>query len=747
MSEKQYDPREQMEEGSGLEEGEGLLGMGASPTEAAIGRLQPVQPLQPDRFRYDWWRCLRKGPVSGRYEGEMTSPNAGRYALDLRVDIDPRYRNSPILDRVSADIYQIYTFSWPGGRRFSWRIFRESWIVDRPTVRWSRCSVTITGRVRFWKGSHPATNVTIVIPWGTFTAAGPAEVTLSQLSGGTAEKFSCARKSDCFRDVTLEIDVAQSVNQAPITPDYNTHWHTNRPVSIEQRTLTIEEAYREAGICMTTNPQQTIINDSATQFNSWSVAELHDAMETHFSQIGGGWPKWRMWGLLAGRFDNSGVGGIMFDAAAQYGGSGEPPERQGFAVFRNHSWFNNLPSGTPNNQAEAAAIRKFLYTWVHEAGHAFNFLHSWNKNRPDALSWMNYDWKYDNRNGSDSFWANFEMRFDTEELLHIRHGDRTSVIMGGDPWASGGHLEAPLGNEVGMVEGDAPLELLVRSKGYFEFMEPVFLELRLRNLIPDLPLDIDTRLDPSFGTVAIYIMRPNGEIVHYDPVFCQLGDPEIRSLKPANSTKGEERYSQELPIDFGKFGHYFTEPGSYRVRAVYQGLGDTLISSNVHTIRVGLPGSKQEERLAQDYFSYQAGMALCLGGSQSPFLRTGMKSIEEVIEQCQSSAVGGRIASIVAEGKARPFFRLDEKRHLKMSNKADTNGALRLMDVALKIFKPEVRQNIAYHNLVRRRAALLTDQDKKTQAKKEIDALLNDLKKRGVNQPVLNDIAAFEEKL
>ena len=50
-------------------------------------------------------------------------------------------------------------------------------------------------------------------------------------------------------------------------------------------------------------------------------------------------------------------------------------------------------------------MRQFLYTWVHEAGHAFNFLHSWDKGRPDALSWMNYDWRYDQRNGADTFWG------------------------------------------------------------------------------------------------------------------------------------------------------------------------------------------------------------------------------------------------------------------------------------------------------------------------------------------------------
>jgi hypothetical protein len=67
--------------------------------------------------------------------------------------------------------------------------------------------------------------------------------------------------------------------------------------------------------------------------------------------------------------------------------------------------------------------------------HAFNFLHSWDGNRPDALSRMNYDWKYDNRNGTDFFWGNFRMLFDDKELLCMRPGDRATVIMGGEPRA------------------------------------------------------------------------------------------------------------------------------------------------------------------------------------------------------------------------------------------------------------------------------------------------------------------------
>ncbi len=716
----------------------------------------PLPPIPGDPFPRPWperlpiplprpwpvdWRCLRRGAVSGRYEGEMTAPTAGRHLLDLRVDIDPRHANSPVTNRVSGDFYQIYRLSLPGRRPLVWRVYRESWIVDAPRVQWSRCHVEITGTVRFWQGVHPNMAIRVRIAWGTLTPAGPAVVTFTE-AGGSASSYSCGRKSDCFRNMTLEVDVCRSVDTAPTLPSYDTDAHATRPSDLPRRTLTVEEAYREAGICVSIRPDRTLIDDSTADFARWSPAELHDAMELHFSQFGGTWPKWQMWGLLAGSFDSTTVGGIMFDAAAGYGGAGEPPDRQGFAVFRSHQWFNNLVAGAPANQDQAWAMRQFLYTWTHEAGHAFNFLHSWNKGRPNALSWMNYP-----QNVAD-FWEDFRMRFDDEELIHLRHGDRASVIMGGDPWASGGHLQAPSG-AMAQVEGEAPIELLLRSKGYFEFMEPVVIELRLRNLLDDLPLDLDTRLAPEDGGVIIYIRRPDGRIVEYAPILCKLGSPRVQTLKPrTRGVQGEDRYSEEVFLSYGTYGFYFDEPGEYDVRAVYQGGGDVWIPSNLHRVRVGLPASKEDDRMAQDFFTYQVGMSLYLNGSRSPFLSKGMELLESIAERQKDTLLGAKAATTLAACAARPFFRIQEHA-LTKTHSADPEKALALTAPALALYKRErVRSlNMAYHQLVRSRTGYLVTVGQNAEAKKELGALRKDLAARGVNDPVLHGIKSYEETL
>lgn len=721
MSSKGNNPKDTSNSGSSL-------GRFTSPTPYPI----PQEPIR--KLPVDWWRCLRRGPVSGRFEGKNAS---GRRVLELRIDVDPVNANTQVMNRVSGDFYKLFEFNW-FGRKFSWRVYQESWIIDTPKVKWGKCKATITGKVRYWKGTHPATVASISIKWSGFRIASPAIIQFDD-SAGITDTYTCNRVSNAFRDVELEVDVANRVNNSPILPNYDTLGHNTRPAGIDQRELNIITAYEEAGIALTINSSQTIIDDSDAAFNSWSVAELHDAMETNFSRHPGTWPKWKLWGLLAGRFTNAGTGGIMFD----YSGAQEPPQRQGFAVFREHSWFNDLTDNA-STQDEQQAMRHFLYTWVHEAGHAFNFMHSWDKSRADSLSWMNYDWKYDARNGTDSYWSGFEFRFDDEELLHMRHGDRASVIMGGDDWATGGHLDAP-GEMSSGILGMAPLELQVSSQGYFEFLEPVMVELRLRNLIPDMPISIDARLQPDFGNVKIVIEKPNGHVVRFHSPLCKVGDVIARNLD-AHGNKGPDRYAEIINLSFGGKGFDFDNPGTYRIRALYRGLGDELYVSNVHQIRIGLPETKEVDRIAQDYFDTQVGLALCFGGSRSQYLQNGMDVLKQISEQYADADRGIKTAVIVARTLGTTFFSLNEKNKLvgKKPTKKDYDEALMLTKPGLKKYQSlgndDRRHNFAYSELAEVRYQCLSDKGDSALAKKEKSSLFKHLKARSVKRPVLEII-------
>jgi hypothetical protein len=699
--------------------------------------------------------------ISGQYDGEMIAPTNGLGFLDLRIDVDKRYANSPVMKRVSGDFYQVNKINVPGSPPKVTRVYRESWIVNEPKVKKLNGKIEITGKVSFWKGIHPPNTlkITMAAPKEGVTPACMATFTRA---GGQTAVYNCTKKSDAFRTLNLEVDVCKSVNADPLLPSWDTSAHPIKPAALPQRVLTIEEAYREAGVVVNIRPKESIIDDSNPDFETWSDAELHNAMETFFSQVAGPWPKWEMWGLLAGTYEDDSIGGIMFDIAAAFDGPGKAPERQGFAVFRKHEWFNDLIQGKPANDAQAASMRQFLYTWVHEAGHAFNFLHSWDKNRPDALSWMNYDWRYDSTNGPDSFWSHFEFRFDDEELVHLRHGNRSAVIMGGDPWGSGGNLEAPPGAEhlaappgaMASVEGEQPVELLVRSKEFFEFLEPVSIELRLRNLFTDLPVNLDTRLSPEHGGVVIYIRRPDGRILEYAPVMCKLSPTHTKQLTPLafDQQPGPDRYSEEVLISYGRYGFYFDVPGEYHVRALYQGAGDILIPSNVHRLRVGTPLTRELDRTAQDYFSYEVGMNIYLDGSRSQHLAKGFDLLREMSEKHKKNLLGAKLSVTVANGLTQPFFEVvktDEYVKLSRAYKAEPREALKLTDAAVDLYR-KTRQkslNLSYRQLVSQRVDCLVALERPQAAVKELDQLHKDLTKTGANAPVLKQISDLSDTI
>lgn len=685
--------------------------------------------------------CRRPRGVSGRWTGTSGALVLGD-RLDLRVDIDVRYSpDSPVLYRVSGDRSRLRPTGGPQPGLAA--TYLESWIIDAPAVTWQPCSVTVTGTVRYWTGTHPPTTATIVIGWqqGTF---GTATATFTNPTGSTS--YSLGYVDNAFRELELELDHGTSVDIEPRVPEYDTDSHPHRPADLSRRVLTIQSAYAEAGVAVTLSPGGGTLDDSDPTFTSWSPGELHDAMETAYSRWAGGWPAWRMWGLQAGRFDNAGVGGIMFDARAAYGGAGDAPERQGFAVFRNHSWFADLRPGPPTTQAQAWAMRHYLYTWVHEAGHAFNLLHSWDKSRPNSLSWMNYDWKYDQANGTDAFWSRFRFRFDDEELLHLRHGNRAAVIMGADPWSAGGHLDAP--PELTSPERDTGVvELTVRAEPFVDFLSPVKVELRLKNLAP-VPVLVDGRLDPVAGTSTVQVRTPSGHVITGDPIMCQVGLSEEVVLSPAGTPDGSDRISRLVDLTYGKGGFLFAEPGDYEIRAVYESFGQVAVSG-ITRVRVGRPADRAQDAFAADWFTPKVGLTLALDGSMSPHLTGAVDVLTEAADRYADSAAGVGAARTLARCVGRDFFRRAVTGNgvdaMVRHHTADPAAALAATGPALTALAGSDRKsaNLAQHDLVDLRAAFHLEQGDPATAAAELSDLAADLTRRGAN-PVVVDAVTEE---
>lgn len=702
--------------------------------------------------------------ISGAYRGLLTSAPAGTQRLDLRVDVDSRIAEAMVLQQVSGDIFRIDTMVVPGQPTMETEVYQESWIIEQPKVKTTTKTVVITGSIRFWNDEHPNSTAKITIPLTPKGAAAEVTLTYQSLPPRT---FSCLPAGEFFRSVRLEVAVCKSVAKEPMLPLYGTHSLAQRPEKLTKRDLTLDRAYGEAGVELVLH-DGGVIDDAAPEFASWTDAELHNAMEQHFSRFKERWPRWDLWGLLASKYEDPVVGGVMFDYASVEDEMSEASsQRQGFAVFRNHEWFKNLVP-IPSTEAEFEAARRFLWTFTHEAGHAFNLMHSFDKNREDARSWMNYVEYYDERNGNGAFWRDFGFSFDDEELRHIRHGNRASVIMGGEAWSTGTHAESPRGGDrnrvppgaLNSVAGDVPIEVLVRAQPYFEFLEPVSIEIRTRNLLP-IPISVSTSLHPEFGSVTVYIRRPDGRIVEYMPINCKLAEAQTITLSPAGAADSSDRHSRSVFLSYGRFGFYFDEPGQYYIRALYHGLGNVLVPSNVTRVRVGHPKTERCDRMAQDYFSDESGTALYLGGSHSSFLSNGMNTLMAFAEEQSDTLAGAKTAARIARGVGMPFHDIGYRGGgvegegaggtetiVRRVTSGDAPQAMKLAAIAVDTFKKlsSPALNIPLERIVRTRADLLLRTGNVEAARDELHDLAGTLTAAGVKPSVVAKIEDDADK-
>jgi hypothetical protein len=531
-----------------------------------------------------------KRPLSGLYKGA-----AGTFQLELRVDVDGKRPTR----RVSGDLYRVAG---------STTTYFGSFIVNSPTITVTGNRVTIKGSGNYsFITLFPIVTVTITrVP--AFAPAGPAKVTFSDAAGGQGTTYHCSFVSPFFRTVQYEQDVEIGTKAFE---KYNTGSQTSGGPS---RVLSVVSAYNEAGIDMQIAGVSNIVTGGSGQDRKWSDAELHASMVQQFSM----WrndPQWKVWLLVANDHERQDLRGIMFDQQGK--------QRQGCAVF-----YDRIKGD--DNASQRAALR----TYVHELGHCFNLLHSWQKsfavppqpNRIDALSWMNYVQNFPG--GANAYWSAFPFQFDDPELVHLRHGFRNNVIMGGNSFAIGAaDFDTQPFNEQVVDNSGLKLELRVQEGKNFVQGEPVVVELKLSTT--DLRgKRVHTRLHPNFGFVQLAIQMPSGNVLPFRPLVEQCLETETTILNSDNPSIYASAY-----IGYGKGGFYFDQSGIYQMRAIYHALDGSEVVSNILTVRVRNPLDKAEEAIADAYSGHDQGTLFFLLGSDSEYLDSGNKALDNVMDR------------------------------------------------------------------------------------------------------------------
>lgn len=652
---------------------------------------------------------IAKKISSGRYVG-----SSGSFRLELRVDVDGKRP----CNLVSGDF-----FSTSGGVTTYFGSFKSGTV----TASWTSSSVTITGIITpTWSTSY--NRIRITIPRVSILVSGnpAATITFQNAAGANGATYTCAHNSPYFRTLALEIDYESGTS---IFDSYDTN---SLPHGGVGRVINTVSAYAEAGIQLIRNAATNAIPTSDAGGDAvWTNAELEAAMHKHFSIVKNA-PVWQTY-LMAckSRHTNTSGGstlfGIMFDFSGSF-------QRQGCAVFQTQ--VNNYYGGAGTHDAN----RHMLYCYVHELGHAFNLLHSWDKGRSNSLSWMNYDWKYDQLNGSGSFWLNFAFQFDNGELVHMRHANRNAVIMGGDNWAVNAGAEAPHeDHEVvdimqPIIENNSGLALTIKTKDTYYFGEPVVIELGLR--LRDMNgKEVHTSLNPNFEQTKVAIRKPNGQVVMYEGLADHFAIPGTTVLTEEKPSIYASTY-----IGYGREGFYFDQPGYYSIKAAYRTMEEGVITSAEVRIRVKHPVTEAEDAIAALYMGEEQGRLFYLLGSDGEHLDGGNDALRKVLERYPKHPLSSYAALVLGVNASRDFKTVNPDKSVTVRPSDPLTTGAMITKVFENSRKGEGVDNITLNYAMRRKAVAELKAGAPDTAKQTLDTMRNFFEKQNLKPHILDRV-------
>jgi hypothetical protein len=271
--------------------------------------------------------------------------------------------------------------------------------------------------------------------------------------------------------------------------------------------------------------------------------------------------------------------------------------------------------------------------------------------RRDALTWMNYPPEFPG--GEDDFWEAFQFQFEQDELIHLRHGFRDDVIMGGHPFEGEAFLRS---SERTLKQPRKPsLQLRLEAPKSLDLGEPVRVEIRL-SCEGSGAVQVHPFLHPRDGFVQFSICKPGGRVVTFEPWFRRCRSAESLALNAKRSALYESVY-----LGFGKRGLYFKQPGLYQIRALYQTLDGARVLSNLLELRIRSPLSEENDGIAERYLGDQQGRLFALRGSDSQGLREGNEKLQEVVEIYGNNPLASHARMVKGYNWAREFRSIGPK--------------------------------------------------------------------------------------
>jgi len=631
----------------------------------------------------------------------------------IRLDIDGRYPQMTVSGTIGGSLAT-----------------RIHWIARLTKVGPSRW----TGPIWYKDGaiaSFPYTTVDVSASPSPFASGRSVKI---KFGGGGVPKRTVVYKfvSPHFRTVNFEFDFqAGEIADTEI----ETCAHPVRPASMPCETLTIPKVYQRAGCQVTTTAGSPV---SAPPGATWSDTEMHDAMQIHWSRFANN-AQWAMWVFYASLHETgTNLGGIMFDDIG-------PNHRQGTALFVD-SFIAQPPANDSNPAAWIDRMR--FWTAAHEMGHAFNLAHSWQKSlgapygtpwipladEPEARSFMNYP--YNVAGGQAAFFANFEYRFSDQELLFLRHAPERFVQMGNAAWFDHHGFEEAAVSE----EPTLKLELRVnREQARYEFMEPVWLELKLTN-VGVQPRLVDAEVLDA-DSLTVILKKEGKEARQLIPFRQKCVQPTTIALMPGESIYGT------VVASAGLNGWDVAEPGTYLIQTAAR-VGEEDVVSEPLVLRIAPPLSREEEYSAGDLFTQDTARVLVFGGTRGGTDELGHANdvLNEIVERFPER----RIALHARVALGNPLT-IDYKRLIPTDEGLELDVAPAKPDEAATLIEPALVEeadvaaesfgHIRYRVIAERVARRLTAAGAEAEGTKTIDSAIETLAGRSVQgRPVKAEV-------
>ncbi len=643
-------------------EGEGLAPLPIRPFLAASGVYSTRRALLPERLPERIPFPLKPVPKGKAEEEDEVGIEEEEAAAapeeesadfffpfdreELRLDVDGRY------PQMAASGTMVRGFGT-----------RVNWVARLRAITRSRWR----GAIWYQEGGRlPYTSIDIVARRSFFPHQRLLRVTFRGPGGIRRRRiYHFARR--WFNSVDFEFD---KVSNAEAVTEIDTTAHPNHPAILRHETLSIEDVFARAGFRVTSRRGSVPLSGAGSDLK-WTNAEMHDAMQTYWSRFANR-PQWALWVLFAREHVwGHGLGGIMFDDIG-------PNERQGTAIF-SHSFIADPPPGDPAPDAWVKRMR--FWTAVHELGHGFNLAHAWQKHLgtpwiplvsdPEARSFMNYPYRVSG--GERAFFADFAYRFSDPELLFMRHAPRRFVEMGNAAWFDRHGFENVDEEE---RNHDFALELVTdKAEPVFEFLEPVTLTLRLTNATNEAKL-VPRGILSEQSQMTVVIKKEGAAARQWVPYARYFMTPQTLALEPGESIE------ESLFVAAGRNGWDLAEPGRYLLQVAI-GIDGRTVLSNPLVLRVARPKSREQEVIAQDFFSDEVGRVMAFDGSR--VLDSGNAALRKLVESFPDSAaaIHAEIALAMPELRVHRLIEAEKERLILKTVKPDLETAQKAIERCL----------------------------------------------------------------